>query len=345
MPTMRELVETLCGDACAGRAPGSEGALVARTAIVDALRRAGTDPHAQPVPGCNGANVLATIPGDTDRYILIGAHYDHLGRRGRSIYRGADDNAAAVAVLVEVASALARRRPHGRGVILAAFDSEEPPYFFSPAMGSEYFARNPTVPLARIDMMVAMDLIGHRIAPGKNLPAAVTESLFVLGAERSRGTGEQIDALASAEPGLRVRRADAEVIPPLSDYHAFWTREIPFLFLTAGRSRYYHTPQDTPETLDWNKMAATARWLERLARALCARPEDRLTFVEARDDRSTLRSLIELTASLKGSFPDAAKHHAAAQQLLAQCDATGRLPERLCLLVSMALGELEKAIS
>lgn len=342
---MRELIETLCGDECAGRAPGSRGGLAARRAIVEALRAAGTDPHEQPVPGCSGANVLATIPGDTDRYVLIGAHYDHLGSRGRSIYRGADDNAAAVAVLTEVASALARRRPQGRGVLLAAFDSEEPPYFFSPAMGSEHFARHPTVPLARIDLMVAMDLIGHRIAPGKDLPAAVTESLFVLGAERSRDTGAQIDALASAEPGLRIRRADAEVIPPLSDYHAFWTRGIPFLFLTAGRSRYYHTPEDTPETLDFAKMAATARWLERTVRAICARPESRLTFVETRDDRSTLRSLVALTESLKGSLPDAAKHHAAALQLLGQCDAAGRLPESLRLLASMALGALEQAIA
>lgn len=90
------------------------------------------------------------------------------------------------------------------------------------------------------------NLVGHSLGGG-NAPAAVAQSLFALGAERSVGTAAQVDALASAESGVFVRRLDAQVVPPLSDYHAFWSREIPFLFLSAGRSRRYHTPQDTPE--------------------------------------------------------------------------------------------------
>src|SRR5205814_1913947 len=96
-----------------------------------------------------------------------------------------------------------------------------------------------------------------------------------LGAGRSslRSPGRE---LARAEEGVIVRRVDAEVIPPLSDYDAFWKREVPFLFLTSGRSQRYHTPQDTPEHLDWRKMEATARWLEAMVRRACARPEDRV---------------------------------------------------------------------
>ncbi|HEY8429452.1 MAG TPA: M28 family peptidase, partial [Sandaracinaceae bacterium] len=135
---MRDLVEALCSEECAGRAPGTPGGVRARELVRDALRDAGLDPDEQPVPGCNGANVLATIPGEIDRWILVAAHYDHLGVQGGRVYAGADDNAAAVAILVEAARALAARRPRGRGVIVAAFDAEEPPYFMTEAMGSEH---------------------------------------------------------------------------------------------------------------------------------------------------------------------------------------------------------------
>lgn len=84
----------------------------------DALRRAGLDPQEQAVPGCNRANVIAQIAGDTARYVLIGAHYDHLGSDSGQIYRGADDNTAAVAILVEVAQA------SEEGVVIRRADAE-----------------------------------------------------------------------------------------------------------------------------------------------------------------------------------------------------------------------------
>jgi hypothetical protein len=72
------------------------------------------------------------------------------------------------------------------------------------------------------------------------VPDEVGASLFALGSERSRGTAELVASLERTEPGVIVRPADAEVIPPLSDYQPFWGRRIPFLFLSAGRSRVYH---------------------------------------------------------------------------------------------------------
>lgn len=339
------LVETLCSDTCAGRAPGSRGGLAARSAVVTALRQAGLDPSEQAIPGCGGANVLAALPGDSDRWVLVSAHYDHLGASGSRIYRGADDNAAAVSVLVEVARSLAARRPWGRGVLIAAFDSEEPPYFMSPAMGSEHFARHPTVPLAKIDLMIGMDLIGHRVGGGQDLPSAVTESLFALGAERSRGTSEQLAQLATAERGLRVRPLDSAIMPPLSDYHAFLSREIPFLFLTAGRSRHYHTVSDTPETLDLPKIAASARWLERLVRQTCARDEDRLTYLPAGcDDHGSLRTLIDVLSPLCGGRGPADTYSSMASRLLPQCDRDGRLPDALRPSLTLLLGATEKLL-
>lgn len=324
---MRTLVEALCSDRCGGRAPGTPGGLAARALVVEALRTHGFDPVEQPVPGCNGANVLAALPGGVDRWVLVAAHYDHLGTQNGDIFRGADDNAAAVAILVDVAGALMRSRPDCRGVLFAAFDGEEPPYYLSPAMGSVHFVRHPTIPLDRIDLMICMDLVGHALGR-EGAPADVRQTIFALGAERSAGTAAHVDSLQRAVPGLVVRRVDAEIIPPLSDYAAFWEREIPFLFLTGGRADYYHTPEDTPDRLDYSKMAATARWLERMVRETCARPEREIRFVrDARDDESTLRSVIDLTAAMEALSPHAGVARSAAERLLATCDPAGRLPD------------------
>jgi Zn-dependent M28 family amino/carboxypeptidase len=322
---MRTLVEALCSERCAGRAAGTPGGVEARRIVVDALRAAGLDPGQQAVERCGGANVLAVLPGDIDRWIVIGAHYDHLGRLGRDTYHGADDNAAAVAILVRVAGALAAKRAAGRGVVIAAFDAEEPPYFGTDGMGSEAYARAPAVPLERTDMMGCMALVGHALGPA-GVPAEVAQTVFALGAERSAGTAGVIDGLA-AVPGVVVRRADAEIVPPLSDYQPFWQRGVPFLFLTNGRWRYYHTPEDTPEKLDHDKMAATASWLEAFARASCAMPEGEARFLrDARDDRGTLESLVALTTPLAAVSDEAAQGRDLAAALLAACGADGRLP-------------------
>ncbi|HWU90138.1 MAG TPA: M28 family peptidase, partial [Kofleriaceae bacterium] len=282
---MKALVHALCSDVCAGRVPGTPGGRLARRHVIDALRAAGLDPFEQLIPRHGGANVLAAIPGQIDRWVIVGAHYDHLGAGGGRIYRGADDNAAAVAILVEVAARLAADRPGGRGVLIAAFDAEEPPWFTGEHMGSEHFARHPTVPLDRVDQFVCMDLVGHALGPAK-LPGEVRDTLLALGAERGAGTAALVDSIARADAGVIIRRADAEVIPPLSDHGPFWSRRIPFLFLTAGRSRVYHTPDDRPELLAWDKMAATARWLERFVRVSCER-DDAVGFLDRRDDAST----------------------------------------------------------
>ena len=337
---MEQLVQALCSDECAGRAPGTAGGEAARRIVVDALRGAGVDPAVQPVPGCGGANVLAALPGEVGRWIVVAAHYDHLGSFGGEVFRGADDNAAAVAILVEVARGLAARRPGGRGVLLAAFDGEEPPHFLTPAMGSEHYARNPAVPIERTDLMICMDLVGHALGPA-GAPAAVADSLFCLGAERGEGLADEVDRAAAAEPGLVVRRACAEAVPPLSDYAAFWRRRIPFLFLTAGRWRHYHTPGDTPDRLDLGKMAATARWLEATVRTACER-DGSYRFTERRDDASTLRTIAALCAEMGGG---AAGGHGLAMDLLARCDAAGRLPESSRGQMQMLLLGIEQSLA
>jgi hypothetical protein len=102
------------------------------------------------------------------------------------------------------------------------------------------------------------------------------------------------------------------------------------VFLTCGRSARYHTLDDTPEHLDWDKIESTARWLERFVRRTCARPEPQITFLSGgRDDLGTLHSIADLLAPLALVSPLAANALARARELLTMCDAEGRLPPAL----------------
>jgi Iap family predicted aminopeptidase len=289
--------------------------------------------------------LLCELPGRTDRWIVVAAHFDHLGVRGGDVFRGADDNAAGVAVLVELSRRLREGPTLRRGVLFAAFDAEEPPYFLTPAMGSEYFAGNPTLPLESIDLMVCMDLIGHAVGPSGSSDE-VRRTLFALGAERCAETQRAVDDLSRAEPGLIVRRVDAESLPVLSDYWGFWTRGVPFLFLTGGRDAAYHTPQDLPERLDLERIARVAGWLERCVRRVASSATGRFEYDgRRRDDAATLRTIRDLARELAPARPATVQAHDIAVALLARCSADGRLgnddrPEMLWL-----VGELETVLA
>ncbi len=341
---MRDLIEALCSDACAGRRSGTPGGVLARQYVTEALRSAGCDPFEQPAPGCRGANVVVSLPGSIDRWVLVGAHYDHLGVMRGEVYRGADDNAAAVGILCSLARTLTAKRPDGRGVLLVAFDGEEPPFYATGDMGSQHFVRECPVHVDRIDMMVALELLGQPVGPA-GLPGEIRDSVFALGAERSMGSSARLDAMASLVPGLHVRRADAEVIPPLSDHLAFWEREVPFLLLAGLRTRVYHTPQDTPAVLDYQRLDRLAAWLDGYVRDQCIRPEERVAFLRGgRDDRSTLDTLGAILDPIAPFLPVAASARRQVSALAQRCGRDGALPESDRPAVSALVQRVESAL-
>ena len=144
-----------------GREVGTAGHDDARSYILDRLHDMGIAPY---LPGGFEAgylsdgqefsNILATVPGKDQSLfpVLLGAHYDTCGS-----LPGADDNAAAIAVLLEVADGI-RVDPTDRSVIFAFFDAEEPPHFLSPSMGSIRFFEDQR--LSDIQCAVIMDLVG-----------------------------------------------------------------------------------------------------------------------------------------------------------------------------------------
>jgi hypothetical protein len=309
---------------------------------------AGTDGWVQPVPGCGGANVLGRIPGSgplAERAILVAAHYDHLGAHsGGQAFWGADDNAAAVAILLDVARRLAAEGGAGREVIVAFFDGEEPPYFLSEAMGSVHYVNQPPQALERLDAMVCMDLVGHALGPA-DFPDEVRQALFVLGAELSPGLGSLVDGVAGSARGVRPLRLGGDVIPALSDYHAFHQAGIPWLFLTCGRWEHYHAITDTPEKLDYCKIVATADFLYDLTRALCQREGGYGFDPAARDDVATARSLLRVAETLQPHLPIAAGQAVAVLTPLVDQAAERPLRPEERQLLSFVVGQMEQALS
>jgi len=291
-------VEYLASPELEGRAPGSPGGLKARRNVEEAftgldLEPRGENGYRQAIPTIDGSNLLGAIRGTgphADRYILVNAHYDHLGVHFGQVHPGADDNASGVSVLLDVARQLADHGGLDRTVLIVSFDAEEPPHFYTSDMGSMYFVAHPTVPLERIDMMLCLDLIGHPIGP-PSLPAEVRNSMLVMGAEKTAGVGAIVDGIDT--PGIWPRRLDNDIFPPVSDHYAFQQVGIPSLFFTVGRDRYYHTPEDTPEKLDYPKLLAFADYLAVLVTQLAG--HDGFVYdANAVDDAATLATLVEL---------------------------------------------------
>jgi Zn-dependent M28 family amino/carboxypeptidase len=338
---VRRWVEALCSEECAGREPGTPEGAAARAVIVDALRAMGHSPEELPIPASGGVNVLARIGGGP-RWVLVGAHYDHLGRSGDDAFWGADDNAAAVAVLLELGRVLSAAPPEGRGVLLVAFDCEEPPYFLTHGMGSDAFVRRPPLPLSQVELAVILDLVGHAVGPDA-APAPVRDSLFALGAEKSAGTGDLLARAAAGSARIVIRRADIDIIPPLSDYEPFRRAGVPFVFLTCGRWRHYHTVTDTPDRLDYVKLAGVAGFVEKVVRLSFARetPPVPVYDDDARDHAGTVATLLALAQDLRPFTPRAAMMAAQLEAIQRRMDPQGRcsLPDWSAVLQIIALLE------
>lgn len=299
-------VDYLASPALQGRKPGTPGHRQAAQYIADAFDRLGLEPlsslngYRQSVSPQLGDNLigLRRPSGDAlSQWILIGAHYDHLGGN----YLGADDNASAVAILFETARTLPPLRHHP--ILFVAFTTEEAPYIGTPLMGSRYFLDHLPHEIglpAHFQAVIIMDLMG-----GVHWEP-LQQTLFAAGAEMSPDLYRHVKETSKAFAGSRlVGQAEAskppitaagrlsaqhsnlntslsvspvglhlvEEIPLMgrvafSDYDAFRNAAVPFLFLSAGRTPRYHQPTDLPETLHYERMATTVEWLQRLVQRI-----------------------------------------------------------------------------
>ncbi len=195
----------------------------------------------------SGVNMAGYITGKTypEHYIVVTAHYDHLGKKGNRVYNGADDNASGVAALLSIASYAAT---HGTqtSIIFLATDAEEQGLY-----GAKGFVKSPPVPLKAIKANLNLDMLSQN--RGKN-------RLYVTGAkyfpELKPIVAKAIDkAGLCLVAGHRSLQRGSIVSSrtnwrQASDHAAFANVNIPYLFLGVSEHPYYHTVNDTVERIN-----------------------------------------------------------------------------------------------
>jgi len=291
---MRDAVDLLADDALGGRIPGSPGHAVAKDWVVEQLTEIGLEPLGtegyeyryehdgsdlrgrwyldeggvvQETTATVGYDLVGLLPGSdptrADEYIVIAAHYDHLGvTEDGDIYNGAFDDAAGVAAALEVARALAVAPPP-RSVVFLITDDEE-----SGLRGARAWSTAPTVPEDDIVALLSVDPVGRGLLPDYS-------PIVLIGGERSAGFEHVLREAAawSEQPVVFIQRELVRVFH--SDQDAFYeaTPPVPGAWLVNPGMAFYHQTTDTAETIDYRVLQRTARWTAEAAFALASLEE------------------------------------------------------------------------
>jgi Zn-dependent M28 family amino/carboxypeptidase len=225
------------------------------------------------VGGQEVANIVAELPGGkrADEIVVVGAHYDSVWTTP-----GADDNASAVAVLIEVARMMRQLKP-ARTVRFVGFACEEPPHFHTGDMGSQFCARECRTRGERVRGMLCLEMVGYfSTAPNsQQIPPGIPRIFHPLLPRRGNFLAA-VGNLRSWRLLWQFRRGFKRAVQfplwslalpesiqeiRLSDNSSFWDQGYPALMLTDTsflRNPHYHMASDTPETLDYERMAAVA---------------------------------------------------------------------------------------
>ncbi len=187
-------------------------------------------------------NVIGYLPGSTSEYVVIGAHYDHLGLGEQfsmapslagTVHPGADDNASGTAGVIELARTMAAEPRPKRGILFMTFAGEE-----LGLLGSSYYVNHPGLPLDKAVAMINMDMVG-RIREGK---------VYIGGAGTGAGLRATLDEIVPKHK-LNVDFSDNAGYGS-SDHTSFTTKQVPVLFFFSGLHSDYHKPSDTWDKID-----------------------------------------------------------------------------------------------
>ena len=253
-------------------------------------------------PSIETRNVIGVLEGEgplANETIVIGAHYDHLGRGGgmsgsldesaTDIHNGADDNASGTSMMMEMARRLARRGdPLPRRVVFVAFSGEE-----KGLLGSQHYVEHPLFPIKETVAMLNFDMVGR--LNEKN-------ELTVYGTGTSPGFDTLVETLGKSE-GFTIKKISDGLGP--SDQQSFYLKDIPVLFAFTGTHTDYHRPSDDSHLINVNGMSKIADLAEVLLLDLTRRP-NRPAFVKVASDNphgGIDMARVSITAYL-GSIPD-----------------------------------------
>jgi len=233
------------------------------------------------------ANVVAVLKGSdpklANEYVVLGAHYDHLGLGGPEslaskpegqIHHGADDNASGTSGLMELARVLAAERVKPkRSILFVAFSGEE-----LGLLGSGAYTKNPALPLSSAVAMLNMDMIG-RLRQG---------ALFIGGVGTSPAWKPLIDKLNQADGGSAANGSGSRFQLSFgqdgfgpSDHQSFYVRDVPVLFFFTGTHEDYHKPTDTADKINAEGERQILEFVREAAIAVANEPE-RLAFTKVK---------------------------------------------------------------
>ena len=278
--SLRKNVAYLTDSSMLGRGAGSEQEKRAAAYLYDQLLDAGVI-MLTPETGedfyivhngdtLHSQNVIGIVEGYDPKlrneYVVVGAHYDHLGtsvlkRDGKEveqIYYGADDNASGVATLIEVARQVASQHfMFRRSVIFALFGAEE-----LGMMGSWYFLNRSFRHTDDIVAMINLDMVGRS---GRD------NTMQVYTADANVEMMEIINWLSGRALSIAPKYTPTDYFP--SDHRNFYQKGIPVALFTSGTHRDYHTVRDTPDKLDYSQMEKLVEYVYSMAEVLANREE------------------------------------------------------------------------
>lgn len=212
------------------------------------------------------SNVIGVLPGEgplADEYILIGAHYDHIGYGGEGslapwtheIHNGADDNASGAVALLETARRIvAQDKKPKRTIVFVGFTGEE-----RGLLGSAYYVKHPVFDLKKTVAMLNMDMVGR----------LTDEKLIISGSGTAKEFEPLIDKLNEGYKFAVTK--DPSGFGP-SDHASFYAKEIPVMHFFTGTHDDYHRPSDDVEKLDIDGIRRIASMLADAAIAIDAMP-------------------------------------------------------------------------
>jgi aminopeptidase YwaD len=246
----------------------------------------------------NTQNVVGMINGTDpvlkNQYIVLGAHYDHIGMGGNNtssrtpdslaVHNGADDNASGVAAVLEIAQKLAAVKPK-RSIVIIAFAAEE-----IGLLGSRYFVDSPLVPLDSIVAMINIDMLG-RMNKEQNLQIGGVKTSLEL---------ENILISNNKSFGFNLSLSPQGYGP--SDHASFYSKNIPVLFFSTGPHIDYHTPNDVIEAINFDGLAKSSEYIYSVLEEL-ANMQSKLTFQESGPAEPNSRHGQELKVKF-GLMPD-----------------------------------------
>lgn len=218
-------------------------------------------------------NVIGVAEGSgplADETVVIGAHYDHLGRgeRGslafgsRDIHYGADDNASGTTTLIELARRFgAQTDRKGRRIVFIAFTAEE-----KGLLGSRHYTNKPLFPLEKTVAMINLDMVG-RLREDK---------VQIFGVGTSKDFGPMLDQLNGKHKFNMNKSLGTQLAGGSSDHESFNRKNIPTLFFFTGNHPQYHRPTDTWDLINVEGMRRIAELVEDITNILAAtekRPE------------------------------------------------------------------------